>query len=499
MARGTVTWRTWIAAPLLCTGLVLGLGGPTTAVETQPQAPVHRPPTTVHVSSRGARAVVTWDAADAPGYVVEFDTGAGFTSPHPVEASDGVAILEDLTPQTTYYVRVVPVGQDGSHGAASTPVSFTTSRAPFAYAARKLELSSQTSTSLTATWAEAAKDVRYEVQLATTSSFAHVRTHTVAEPTAVFDELETTTTYYLRARAISPISLPLSDWSPVVSGHPAASQPLRVASYNILKASADSWPRRRQAVTQTILSQDPDVIGIQEAENKRVPGGSTQYRALRALLGEDWALTTDSRHTTGEIRTLYNTSRLTLVDQGYRPLSGSRAFGGQRYVAWAIFIQKSTGKRFMFVNTHLVWQRSAKAAGARASQAKQLVRAVEQANPDDLPVVIGGDFNTHLHRTSGNAVYRTITASGYLDPLVPGDELGRAEKLVHANLQTYNAKKRKADDSSSVTRTTMVDHLFVSRMRVAEWETVAKLDSAGRFVGTIPSDHNMIRITVYLP
>jgi hypothetical protein len=36
-------------------------------------------------------------------------------------------------------------------------------------------------------------------------------------------------------------------------------------------------------------------------------------------------------------------------------------------------------------------------------------------------------------------------------------------------------------------------------MRVAEWETVARLDRSGRFIGTIPSDHNMIRLTVYLP
>jgi hypothetical protein len=36
-------------------------------------------------------------------------------------------------------------------------------------------------------------------------------------------------------------------------------------------------------------------------------------------------------------------------------------------------------------------------------------------------------------------------------------------------------------------------------MRVSEYEVVAKLDGSGRFVGTIPSDHNMIRATIYLP
>ena len=45
----------------------------------------------------------------------------------------------------------------------------------------------------------------------------------------------------------------------------------------------------------------------------------------------------------------------------------------------------------------------------------------------------------------------------------------------------------------------MIDHMFVSPMRVKEWETVAKLDGRGRVIGTIPSDHHMIRLTVFLP
>ena len=36
-------------------------------------------------------------------------------------------------------------------------------------------------------------------------------------------------------------------------------------------------------------------------------------------------------------------------------------------------------------------------------------------------------------------------------------------------------------------------------MRVEEYEVVMKLDANGRFVGVIPSDHNLIRATVYLP
>ena len=41
--------------------------------------------------------------------------------------------------------------------------------------------------------------------------------------------------------------------------------------------------------------------------------------------------------------------------------------------------------------------------------------------------------------------------------------------------------------------------MLTTPMRVSEWETVARLDSADDFVGIIPSDHNMLRMTVHLP
>jgi hypothetical protein len=62
-------------------------------------------------------------------------------------------------------------------------------------------------------------------------------------------------------------------------------------------------------------------------------------------------------------------------------------------------------------------------------------------------------------------------------------------------INLFHRKAMKGNYSTGV----MVDQIFVTPMRVSEWETVVKVDSAGRFIGTIPSDHNMIRATVYLP
>ena len=36
-------------------------------------------------------------------------------------------------------------------------------------------------------------------------------------------------------------------------------------------------------------------------------------------------------------------------------------------------------------------------------------------------------------------------------------------------------------------------------MRVTEYEVYARVDGRGRFIGTIPSDHNLVKVTLVLP
>jgi endonuclease/exonuclease/phosphatase family metal-dependent hydrolase len=46
---------------------------------------------------------------------------------------------------------------------------------------------------------------------------------------------------------------------------------------------------------------------------------------------------------------------------------------------------------------------------------------------------------------------------------------------------------------------TYVDYIFTSRdVRVALMRQVVDVDTSGDFVGTIPSDHNMLMVTVHL-
>lgn len=478
---------------VVATAVLLGIGGATFLWVPELADPPPLAPGRIRITSEHSTATVIWRRDPSSSYRVEYSKGLSFASAREEKATRNRLSLRALEPNTTYFLRVVAISPDGETSAPSRSVRFRTS---FRWAAPTLTLKGGSSTSVTARWTSEAKNVSFETQLAPDPSFAGPTTIRGSKKVKVFRKLKPGTSYSVRTRATGRDGVAESPWSAVVTVVTSRKAPLRVASFNVRKSTQANWPARRLAVAETIRSEDVDVAGLQEATPITVAGGVRQYADIVRLLGPDWALTEDSTGPTGEARTVYNRTRLELVDQGYLPIAGSTRFGTMRYATWAIFEQRSTGKRFVFANTHFVYQKSRAAYAHRTSAARQMVDMLTRVNPSGLPVVFAGDFNSGGYRTSANGVYRTIRGAGYVDPLGGTNSLGSAEKRINTDLKTVNAYARRAPRNPNAP---MVDNIFVTPMRVKEWETVARLDNAGRFIGTIPSDHNMIKATVFLP
>lgn len=455
-------------------------GGADPRIDPSPAAGVP-----VRVSSRATVAIASWTTIGADSFRVQLFTGDG-AAVRALDTVGGMAVLTGLTPSTDYRVTVTRLLDDGAEGLDETSTTFRTPERPFAQAAPQLRLSSDGEARLTASWNGAAR-ARFEVQFSTEASFAEAKELVVRGGKANFPALELGTRYYARVRAVDRTDQALSTWSATESGLPAAG--LNVATYNIQKAKGHAWSTRRPALVRTILGENLDVVGLQEATPQTVASGRRQYTDLVQALGANWALTNSGSKTTGEVRTIYNSRRVALISQGFQGLAGTEKFGVLRYVTWAVFEQRATKKRFIFVNTHLPYQKSAAANRVRGRATRQLVARIRQVNDAQLPVIIVGDFNSHLPRTLSNPVYGTIIRAGFTDPMA------RAEQYIRANLKTVNEMQRRAQ----LTRGRMIDHIFSTRMRVTQWEVVARLSASGRFVGTIPSDHNMVRATVFLP
>ncbi len=322
---------------------------------------------------------------------------------------------------------------------------------------------------------------------------------------ATFDKLARTTEYYFSVRAVDAADHPVTAWSDPASIKTPPDMPLNVASFNIKCANCKqkqelSWPRRKAAVVATIRSQSPDVIGLQEASPSRLRGRSiSQYQDLLNDLGAPYKVTLTGGAGVDN-RILYNAEKVKLLRTGVVALPKG---GGRRFVVWAVFQQIGTGKKFLFADTHLSPGKSKSAL--RVRQTRKIISTLKAVAPAGTPTIAVGDFNMFKWMGgNGYKPYNMMVASGYLDPLgntyrsQSASSSAFVEKRIRTNFSTYNDFKRTAP-AFSYDNGTQLDFIFVTKMRVSEWETVVNVDDNRRFIGTIPSDHNMIRATVWLP
>jgi endonuclease/exonuclease/phosphatase family metal-dependent hydrolase len=326
---------------------------------------------------------------------------------------------------------------------------------------------------------------------------------------------------------------PTAAAAPSVRTVEAAPAPLRVASYNIRNANSyegkhneKRWEDRRAAVVDTIQGQDLDVLAVQEATqgllHDEASAGRkvTQFDDLVDRLGGSWRVTNATRYncvkdtsskrctyadkgaSEGQ-RILYDDSRVELVAQGSKLLPVP-AGKGDNYMTWAELRQRSTGRRFLLSNLHTVGKDEDHEVKNR--QATIARDELEAHNPDGLPMIAVGDWNSSRFERPSNGPYDVYRAAGFVDPLGGAYRTtttaphATVEHRVNTWLNSSNPDwKRKAPGHARWVNGSYIDYILTTRMRVSEWETVADLTRKGAIVGTIPSDHQMVRATVWLP
>ncbi|MCB0912165.1 MAG: hypothetical protein KDB60_11180 [Propionibacteriaceae bacterium] len=325
----------------------------------------------------------------------------------------------------------------------------------------------------------------------------------------------------------------------VVAPAATSSATIRVASYNVKCANCKggkSWYTRRGAVVRTILGQNVDVIGIQEASQGWLKGKHgkidlSQFEDLVNRLGAPYALANTARNNcvnpdsprncvyadqgaSQGTKIIYNTSTLTLVSQGSQALSYISGADNDRYVAWAIFQDKASGKRFFFANTHLEPRKGARYYELRQNQTREVL-AVVSARSQGLPSYVVGDFNSYKWSRVNDSKSRSVARDnaprrimldqgGFIDPLGNFDasmyttQAAIVGNRIHTNFDSWNDYKRKAKHDDYVNGT-YLDYIFTSPgIKVPEWETVVRINKKNKFIGTIPSDHNMVRATTVI-
>lgn len=407
----------------------------------------------------------------------------------------------------------------------------------------------QTPSSVELAWNAVADAPMYRVQYSMSPDFSDPSYVRSLEKTATVDMrgLKADTTYYFRVRVITTDGAGLSDYGPTITGKtlvtppapPALTNALSVATYNVHCANCDSdpaksWSVRRDSVIANVKSRMPDVIGVQEASQgwlKDENGNQinlSQFEDFRNRLnaaGAPYEVTNANRNNcvnsatpvncvyadqgaSQDSKIFYNKNTVTLISQGSALLPSIPGDTNTRYVSWASFTQKSTGKHFFFTDTHLDPRSGTAEIGEeKRQQAEKIVQVIAEKNTSKFPVIITGDMNSSKW-TLPNGPYNEFTKAGYIDPTGGTQSTTMAsgyavsENTINGRFNSFNGFNANIDKSSSDSSRalgTHIDYIFTSKMRVASWEMVLNVDANDVIQGPIPSDHNMIVAKVGLP
>lgn len=497
----------------------------------------------------------------APKYRIQYSTNANLSKATYVRVVGNAYDLTKLRPNTRYYFRVRVITASGGNVSdySRTFSARTAKSSGYSYLApRNLRVTAKTSSTVSVKWDSRGSGIRYRIEYSTSSSRANPVYKRYTPNEATLTGLKPGSAYYFRVRVISNDGASLSGYSELVRGDTAkssenssvSSRPsgttgttkgaaLRVGSYNVKCANCFSkltdelpWNDRRDAVVANLRSQNLDVMGIQEASQGwlRDDNGKTldlsQFEDLQQRLGSSYALTNDKRNNCVKSKTptncvyadqgaskgtkiIYNSARVSLVQEGSRRLSSLKNENNERYVAWAILQQKSSGKKFFFASTHLENEADKDGSTAnyelRRTQAREIAREIAAHNSQRLPVVSVGDFNSTKFASPSNGSYDEMLKSGLVDPLGNAYRSTKVapnatvEKRINTHYDSFNGYQRSLKTRSNWINGSYMDYIFTTPMRVSEYENVVDVNARDEFNGIIPADHNLQRATVHLP
>ena len=510
-------WSLRRALSLTVTGLVLGtvlVAAPVSPLVQQAAAASYATPSGVTASKSSHAVGLRWkDVPGAKAYRVQFSTRSSMSSYKTMDVVGNHLDWLYLDPEpkkgaarlkasTNYYFRVKAISLSQatlSRYSKTLKVKTASSSSLAELAPVDLKATVRSSTSIYLSWSARGPGVRFQVRFSTSANLSGARSATFAYAGGVLDSLSAGRTYHYQVRVLSPAGSPLSSYSAVrtfVTPASSGSPSIKVATYNVCSYSCSNWSGRMLGLRDSVGAQAPDILALQEAGSGN---GAELADAVNATFATGYRVVAGYSNST---KLAYNADRFTRGASGvlYLPLGTSL---DQKYAVWTILTDKLSGKRMFAVGTHLKvgdswWE-------LREAQTRAIVQLIKDENTDGLPVVIAGDFNSGKNYHPSNIVYDVLSAAGYREPMGNPDgswaisSMATAEHRIDLEYNTVNAFERLAR-RSKYPNGYDVDYIWHSKdIRVAVSQVVVNLDTQRQFVGTIPSDHNMLTATIHLP
>jgi endonuclease/exonuclease/phosphatase family metal-dependent hydrolase len=233
-------------------------------------------------------------------------------------------------------------------------------------------------------------------------------------------------------------------------------QTLSLGCYNLWisgKGTGDYlWSNRRTVLAQSIVKNEWDIFGFQEA-NATIRNELPTLVEQQGGSYEWWFVGRDSQDgTSGEaLGIAYNPDRFELSDKHFFWISptpdemsyGWDELGYYRIAACAMVTDKLYNKQFFMMVTH-----APLAAAARAEGAKLLIEREKMYNPGGIPSILVGDMNATMDDASSKTL-RTHWNDSFLT--VDSD-------FISGPVGTFNGHKTSADLTQATAR---IDYIYV--------------------------------------
>ena len=255
---------------------------------------------------------------------------------------------------------------------------------------------------------------------------------------------------------------------------------IKVMSYNIRLSSgtekADSiyhWEHRKQASLNLMHEENPTVFGLQEAcpdQMDYMVENLPEYGYIG--VGRD-----DGKRKGEFMSIFYKKEEVEFIDGGTFWLSEtpdevSKGWDAAcfRTCTWALLKKKDTGKKFVYMNTHLDHMGKV----AREESIKLIVERAEKLTGGKLPVFITADFNS----PTSNAIFKPMQEA-MLD--------ARVEAPVTDDRGTLNCW-------GTTPPGVVIDHVFYRGAEAQKFEVLRDKDYGAPYV----SDHYPVMLTAIM-
>lgn len=255
---------------------------------------------------------------------------------------------------------------------------------------------------------------------------------------------------------------------------------IKVMSYNIRLSSgtieADSiyhWEHRKQASLELMHQEQPTVFGLQEAcpdQMDYMVENLPEYGYIG--VGRD-----DGKRKGEFMSIFYKKDEVELIDGGtfwlsQTPDQVTKGWDAAcfRTCTWTILKKKDTGKKFVYLNTHL----DHKGQEARKESIKLIVAKAEELTGGKLPVFITADFNS----PTTNEIFKPMQ-----------------EVMLDARVEAPVTDERGTLNCWGTTPPgVVIDHIFFRGAEAQKFEVLRDKDYGAPYV----SDHYPVMLTAIL-